>query len=315
MALFAASLPGLAWAALGHSINKAAVPVNYFARIGMLREYWWNPHLYLDPWWARTVAFTVYDVFGMFGLLACVWIWVTTRNRAKGSFESILMVLPAAVTIVVFNYHSASHGYYSLIWLPFTMIGAVELALKPLSSDTRRRSHPRMTAAVICMAIFSVAERHIGLVERVLAREPTAVRPLVKFPATAAPIEPRGTLSWSALAGLRNRASLVAYLGNSWSPLLELGMRGWVVEAPSADRGADGKRRHVPESVVRAEEWRQLSADWFRQRLARGMEAVLVERGGPLDTEEVLDWARTAGLRDAPRHPAGYILLFGPAAQ
>jgi hypothetical protein len=199
--------------------------------------------------------------------------------------------------------------------LPFTMIGAVELALKPLSGDTRRRSHPRMTAAVICLAIFSVAERHIGLVERVLAREPTAVRPLVKFPATAAPIEPRGTLSWSALEGLQNRASLVAYLGNSWSPLLELGMRGWVVEAPSADRGADGKRRHVPESVVRAEEWRQLSADWFRQRLARGMEAVLVERGGPLDTEEVLDWARTAGLRDAPRHPAGYILLFGPAAQ
>src|SRR5208283_3238626 len=121
-------------------------------------------------------------------------------------------------------------------------------------------------------------------------------------------IDAREILGRSALLGLRNRASFVAYLGNG-SSFGELGMRGWVVEAPPVDQSFSEKHEHVPASVLREKEWRQLSANWFSERLNRGMDAVLIERGGTLDTPEVLQWAKTAGLVDATEQPPGYILL------
>jgi len=306
--LLGAVVPGLAWAGLAHSINKTAVAVNESARVSMLREWWWNPRLYLQPWWVRNLGFTLYDVLGLFGLLACVWIGLTALRRAKASFESVMMFGPAVAMILAFNYHSASHAYYSLVWLPFTMIGAVELALKALPSDNRPLSRALIAGSVMCLAIFSISERHIGLVERMVAGNPGAVQPLFHLRPPAPAIDAREILGRSALLGLRNRASFVAYLGN-WSSLGELGMRGWVVEAPPVDQSLSEKHQHVPASVLREEEWRQLSANWFSERLNRGMDAVLIERGGTLDTPEVLQWAKTAGLVDATEQPPGYILL------
>ncbi len=312
--LFGAAVPGLAWAALATSINKAALPVNEFARGGMLREWWWNPSLYLQTWWFRDVAFRVYDTLGLLGLLACVWVAFAAPHRARDSFEFVMMFGPAVATILAFNYHSATHGYYCLVWLPFTMIGAVELALKVPKSDHPRFSRALITGSVICLAIFSITERQIGLVEKMLARTPDAADPLFHLRALSPAIDARAMLCRSALLGLKNRASFVAYLGYPDAPVAfsELGMRGWVVAAPPADpikRILAAKRRHVPASVLSEEEWRQLSVNWFRERLNRGMDAVLIESGGTLDTPQVLRWARTAGLHDATDQPPGYILL------
>jgi hypothetical protein len=107
----------------------------------------------------------------------------------------------------------------------------------------------------------------------------------------------------------RKRALFVAYLGYGLRPFLDLDMRGWVVEADSTARA---QRRHLPESIIRAGEQFQLNEHWFRERLDRGMDAVLIERGGAFDTVDVLQWARSAGLRDAEDHPAGHILLLAP---
>jgi hypothetical protein len=295
--LCAAALPGLAWAGLARPINIAALPVNYFARIGMLREYWWNPHLYFASWWARNLGFTLYDVLGLFGISTCLSIAWTARRQTK-LFDALLMFGPAAATILVFNYHASSHGYYALLWLPFTMVGAVELALKA-EPEVRR---PLIVAAAIAVAVIGIAERQAGLLEKSVAREPSAARPL--FHAGAPQSDPRDALSRSALFGIRDRR-FVGYLGASWLPFVELGFRGWVVDPPPAGN----RPSRLPESVQRAEEWRHLSERWFRDRLARGMDAVLIERGGAFDSPEVLLWARTAGLRDAREQPSGHILL------
>jgi hypothetical protein len=307
--LFVAAVPGLAWAALASSVNKNALSINEFARVGALRAWWWNPHIYLQPWWVRDVGYRVYDGLGLLGLVACVWIGFTTPLRAKASFEFIMMFGPAVAMILLFNYHSATHGYYCLVWLPFTMIGAVELALKTPRSENLRISRGLIASVVICLAIFGTAERQFGLVEKMASGNPGAADPLIHFRAPASVIDQRKILARSALLGLKNRASFVAYLGNDEGEFFELGMRGWLVGAPPADQGVADRKRHVPASVINAEEWRQLSVNWFSEHLNRGMDAVLIESGETLDTPEVLGWARTAGLDDANQHPPGYILL------
>jgi len=295
------TLPGLAWAAVGHSVNKAAVPVNYFARLANIREYWWNPRLYIDPWWPRSVLFSVYDALGLFGLFACAWAALT--GMRKRPFEAALLVLPAAITIVVFNYHSASHHYYTLIWLPFVIVAVAEVSLHRM----RTLDRGRVMVPVLVLAVAGIAERQAGLVERYVARQPDAAAPLfhARFEAPSA----GDAVSRAALADLKGqRVSFVGYLGNSWMPLLDLDMRGWVVEAPTNDQD-DQRHSRVPITVIRAEERFRLSADWFRDRLARGMGALLIERGGPFDKPEVIEWAREAGLRPASVQPPGHILL------
>ena len=163
--LFGATVPGLAWAALASSINKAALPVNEFARVGALREWWWNPSLYLQTWWIRDVGFRVYDTLGLLGLFACVWV-ALAAPIGQGIIEFVMMFGPAVAMILAFNYHSATHEYYCLSWLPFTMIGAVELALKAPRRDHPRFSRALITGSVICLAILSITERQMGLVER-----------------------------------------------------------------------------------------------------------------------------------------------------
>jgi hypothetical protein len=303
VALAAAALPGLAWAALGHTVNEAATPVNYFARLATIREYWWNPHLYLDPWWARSIVFTVYDALGLFGVAACIWTIVSARKR---SFELALMLLPAAMTILVFNYHSASHRYYTLIWLPFVLVAGVELALDRL----RRLDGVLLISAVVALAIAGLAERDAGAVERYIARQPEAAVPFFHPWSTATFPRRDDALSRAALTNLKAEGvTFVGYLGNQWLPLLDLHLRGWAVDAPSPDPRENQRRSRVPVSVVRAEERFRLSADWFRDRLARGMDALLIERGGPFDNPEVLGWARTAGLQPAGVQPPGHMLL------
>jgi hypothetical protein len=308
VALAGAMLPGFAWAVLSRSINQQAASVNEFARVGLLPGYWWNPRLYLDPWWARSLAFTLYDVLGAFGLLACIWLWLTAKD--KGSLQSLLMILPAAATILAFNYHSASHRYYTLIWLPFTLTGAVELATERLRATDRRRSYAVILVAAAGLAIFSVAERQAGLAERFVARQADAAQPFFHGSGAASQRTPHDETRRLALSELKSkRALFVAYLGNGLRPFLDLDMRGWVVEADSTARA---QRRHLPESIIRAGEQFQLSEHWFRERLARGMDAALIERAGAFDTVDVLQWARSAGLRDATNHPAGHILLLAP---
>jgi hypothetical protein len=210
--------------------------------------------------------------------------------------------------VLAFNFHSATHEYYHLIWLPFAMVGAVELALKALPSDGRPLCRPAVIVGVICLAILSIGERDIGFVER-MAGNPAVVRPLIHL--GAPPIDARDIQARSALLGLRDRTSFVAYLGNSgWNAFTELGMRGWVVTAPpAAGRFAERQIQKIPASVLRQLPWRQLSSNWFRERLSRGTDAVLIERGGTWDTPEVLGWARAAGLCDGTAQPPGFILL------
>ena len=100
--LCGSAIPGVAWAGLARPINLAALPVNFFARIGVIRDYWWNPRLYAEPWWARNVGFTLYDVLGPLGLTACIWIAWTARRQIR-LFETLLMVGPAAATILAFQ--------------------------------------------------------------------------------------------------------------------------------------------------------------------------------------------------------------------
>jgi hypothetical protein len=112
----------------------------------------------------------------------------------------------------------------------------------------------------------------------------------------------------AALLDVSRRASRIAYLGSSGAAFLQSGIRGWAVEAPDSDPRL-APHRHLPESVVQEDEWRKLSPDWFRDRLARGLDAVLIERGGPLDRRDVVGWGIAAGLSVSPEPPAGYILL------
>ncbi len=299
IALVGATVPGVVWAAMARSINEASLPVNVFARVGVLREYWWNPHLYFDPWWYRTLAFTLYDVLGMVGIVG-IWMLATGRRHRDVRFEMVVLFAPAVATVLAFPYHSATHGYYALTWLPFSLVAGIELA-----ANERRASAAAM-AGFATLLVLGVAERQMGFVERVVARRPEAVAPVIHFH----PAEPEGRdlLARSALLDVTKRASRIAYLGSSGTTFLQSGIRGWVVEAPDVDARL-APRRHLPESVVREEEWRKLSADWFRDRVARGLDAALIERGGPLDRPDVLGWARSAGLYDPPTQPPGYILL------
>jgi hypothetical protein len=300
IALMLASLPGLVWAAMARSVNEASLPVNVFARIGILREYWWNPHLYADPWWYRTLAFTLYDVLGALGL-ACVCIAASGRRGGNVRFEFAALFGPAVATILAFPYHSATHGYYSLTWLAFTLIGSMEVAAKTL-----RVSAAWTVAFAIGLGGLGLVERQAGLVERIIARNPDAVVRLIDFKRDNP--DSRELLARSALLEVTKRASRIAYLGSSGAPFLQSGIRGWVVEAPDPDARL-APHRHLPESVAREDEWRKLSAGWFRDRVARGLDAALIERGGPLDRADVLLWGRAAGLEDAADPPAGYILL------
>jgi hypothetical protein len=194
------------------------------------------------------------------------------------------------------------------------MIGAVELALKITRSDHPRFSHALLTGLFICLAILSISERQLGLVEKKLAGNSSAADPPVHFRAPSPASDARAVLCRTALLGLKNRATFVAYLGYPEAPIAfsELGMRGWVVAAPPTDpveRILETKRLHMPASVLNEQEWRRLSANWFSDLMNRGMDALLIESGGTLDTPQILSWARTAGLRDATEHPPGYILL------
>jgi hypothetical protein len=304
LALVLAALPGVVWAAAASIINKGALPVNYFARIAAIPEYWWNPRLYYDPWWARNLGFTIYDVLGPLGLAACLWIVVTARRRHGCAFETILMIGPSALTILLFNYHAASHAYYSLVWLPFTMTGAVELALRTPAPGWSRTA---VAGCIACLGLLGIAERQFGAVERFLARQPEAVKPILDFETPQA--NARDESARHAIVETAKRATLVAYLGGATSPFLESGIRGWAVEAPSEDQAMVERRKHLPESVLRQEDWRQLDEAWFRDRIRRGLGAVLVERGGTLDNPKVLGWAQDAGLREAGDPPGGHRLL------
>ena len=309
--LCAASIPGLAWAALAHSVNKAALPVNEMARFGALREWWWNPGLYDQLWWYRNLSFTIYDTLGLFGIVAWVWIVFSVPRRALASFEFVLMVGPAIAMFAAFNFHSATHPYYSLEWLPFTMVGAVELAMKIPERENSRFYHAFITSSMICLAIFTVAERQMGLVERKIARNADAVQPLFHRSTHAPQTDPRDELERAALRGLKNRVSFVAYIGSPGAEIAfsELGMRGWVVVMPAVDPDLNPKMRHIPASVLREAEWRRISVNWFREHLNRGMGAVLIETAGTPNTPEIVQWAETAGLHDVPEDTPGYILL------
>ena len=197
--------------------------------------------------------------------------------------------------------------HYFPIWLPFAMIGAFELALKALPSDGRPLSRAAVIVGVMCLATLSVGGRDIGLVERV-AGNPAAVRPLIHLGTPT--MEARAIRARSALLVLKDKTSFVVYLGSSgWNVFTESGMRGWVVKAPEDRQFYETHIPHIPASVLRQLEWRQLSAAWLRQRVNRGMDAVLVQRGGPWDTLDLLQWAGTARLRDATEQPPEYILL------
>jgi len=302
-----ASIPGLAWAALAHSVNKAALPVNEMARVGMLRDWWWNPILYRQPWWYRDLSFMTYNTLGLFGIVACTWIVLSIRRRDWSSFESLMMVGPPLITFAAFNYHSATHSYYSLVWLPFTMVGAVELGMKIPRRPMPRLSHSLIAGSMICLAIFTIAERQMGLVERTIAGKAEAVRPLFHWSKQWPKIDARDELERAALLGVKNRASFVAYIGTppgAEIAFCQLGMRGWVVGIPVVDLTP-----HVPLSVIREEEWRRISVEWFRERLNRGMSAVLIEAAGTPNSPEVVQWAEAAGLHEVPEDTPGYILL------
>jgi hypothetical protein len=310
--LCAASIPGIAWAALAHSVNKAAQPVDEMARVGMLREWWWNPRLYDQFWWYRNLSFTIYNTLGLFGIMACIWIVFSVPRRALTSFEFILMIGPAVAMFAAFNYHSATHAYYSLIWLPCTMAGAVELALKIPKRENLRFSHAFITGSMICLAIFTIAERQMGLVERTIARNADAAQPLFHRSKLGPETDPRDLLEHAALLGVKNRASFVAYFGtppDAEIAFSELGIRGWVVRIPAVDPNLTPQAPHVPASVAREAEWRRVNANWFIERLNRGMDSVLIETAGTPNTAEVVQWAEDAGLHDVPEDTPGYILL------
>ena len=282
IALMGASLPGLVWAAMARSINEASLPVNVFARVGNLREYWWNPHLYFDPWWYRTLAFTLYDVLGLLGLV-CVCLAMTGRRGLNVRFERAVLFAPAAATIVAFPYHSATHGYYSLTWLAFTVIASMELAAK-----TRRLSAAWTVGFAIALGVLGLMERQIGVVERMIAQNPDAVVPLVHL--HRPPPDRREQQAHAALLDWTKRASLIAYLGSSGAPFLQSGIRGWIGRGP----GFGPQTRAAPASA--------------RVRCSgRGMaetERRLVSRSSRTRVGRCLDRARrTAG--SARRSPVG----------
>jgi hypothetical protein len=213
---------------------------------------------------------------------------------------------------VAFNFHSATHGYYSLVWLPFTMIGAVEMALKIPKRENPRISHALFTGAIICLAILTIAERQIGLVERRVARNADAAEPLFHRWTETPETNPRDVLERAALLGVKNRASFVAYIGSppgAEIAFTELGMRGWVVGIPEVDPSLTPQRSHIPASVAREDEWRRVSENWFRERANRGMDAVLIEVAGTPNTPEIVQRAEAGGLHVAPEDTPGYILL------
>jgi hypothetical protein len=125
LALALATLPGLAWTVLCVKINPAAAPVNEWARQVSVVSFW-NPSLYLDPWWFRNMLFLHYDTLGLVGLSAIALV-VTTALRNRQIFELTIFLLPMTMMALVFNYHSASHGYYHLVWLPLSLIAGLNV--------------------------------------------------------------------------------------------------------------------------------------------------------------------------------------------
>jgi hypothetical protein len=261
------------------------------ARVFYHRDFWWNPSLYLSPWWFRNLGFLIFDSFG-FLWLTFIPILVVFGVRKRLWFELMVFLGPLAVCLMAFNYHSASHGYYHLCWLPFFLVGGVHIAVEA-SSDFR---HARFfTFAAIAIAVLSplaVLERNYGAVER-LTNKSDALNPFLS-------LQPRNTSlrEVSALAALTKAATdngPVAYFGNfGLYPFLDLNLRGWLVEGPSTS--AEEGRMRIPRSVMGEFEWRKVNAEWFRARLRRGLSVVVVDVNSTWDLDKLTGWCSDAGF-------------------
>lgn len=303
-ALSVALLPGVVWAILAQVQNRLAAPVNEMARVSSLWQYWWNPQLYVNPWWFRNLAYMLYDSLGIFGLGAML-VAVVVAVRRKWTFEWLVVAGAATVFVLIFNYHSASHGYYHLVWLPLALVGTVEIAIKAgVSVKGVWSSSTALVVIVGLLAPLGVGERAFGLLERA-----AGYQSIVSSLWNAAPgvADRRLNSAMTALAKTTEEDTLVAYMGDSGAiAFTEMGRRGWVVPGPISAE-AERKRR-VPESVLRQAEWRQVGPSWFRDRTSRGMTVVLIEQDSTWDIRSLQRWAEEAGFRNRDII-AGHIVL------
>jgi len=314
LAMLGGAIPGVLWAAIASVVNRSAVSVNEFARLGATRDWWWNPHLYQQLWWYRNITFTLYDTLGLFGVAFLIWIALSSRRRKNAQFEYILLLGPVVATFIVFNYHSATHPYYALIWLPFTMLGSVELALKTTRpAFNLRPAWPALLGVLACLAALNLVERQLAVLERVVGKPTNGPR---IFSSHAKHEETSQTrLAHAALLSIKDKAQFIAYLGDDRDSFLDVGARGWFVLAPAPT--VDSKLHvtpsviHVTPTVIKEEEWRRIDVKWFDERINRGLGAVLIELNGSLDNPEILKSAKAAGLREEESHPPkGYRLLW-----
>lgn len=281
-----ATIPGIAWALLAARINPDARPVNQFARLAALPEYWWNPRLYADPWWYRNLVFLHYDTLGLLGMTAIgVAVWIAFRRRLM--FELILLSIPPIILLLVFNFHSASHGYYHLIWLPFSILVAMEVFAQQVKAERTAA----VVAVVIGLALLGVAERAHGSVER-LTGHAEANHPL--FPARTLSNDARIEREFRALNQEFNQEhAYLAYFGDKTSSFLDSGLRGWIIASPNL---ASAKSQRLLESVVAQQEWRRVNKDWLQDRVRRGMRLIVVERSSKWNTPQFLDMVAGCGF-------------------
>ncbi|HWQ54375.1 MAG TPA: hypothetical protein VN442_11870 [Bryobacteraceae bacterium] len=276
-----AALPGLAWAVLATRINPGAASVNHFARLVGIREYWWNPALYLDPWWYRNLAFLLYDTLGVLGITA-ITLATATALKNRQVTEAALLVIPGLAMSLAFNYHTASHGYYHLVWLPLSLVTAIEV----LAAKWRRAVLAPRIFLIAGLALVGVAERVYGLVERI-SGHPEAARQWLATSTVPGDQELR--------AGIRKLAAaesngFVAYFGDADVKFHELGIRGWIVHSPNPPN------RHLPARVIAAEEWRRVGPEWVQDRIRRGLTTLLVEQRSQWNNASFLETLARCGL-------------------
>lgn len=277
-----AALPGLAWTVLGARINPGAASVNEFARLAGIRDYWWNPALYVDPWWYRNLAFLHYDTLGVLGI-AGIALAAVTAVKQRMTTEAALLVLPGLAMSLAFNYHSASHSYYHLAWLPLSLMAGMEI----MAARWRKAAVEPRILLVVGLALVGIAERAYGLVERVSGNQ-EAVRGLL--------VHRRSPPDDTELrVGIRRLAAVepngfVAYFGDADVKFHELGVRGWIVHSPNPPN------RHLPARVIAAEEWRRVGPDWFQDRIRRGLTTLLLERRSPWNNAYFVETLAHCGL-------------------
>jgi hypothetical protein len=281
--------------------------VNEFARVFAIREYWWNPRLYITLWWPRGLAWMLFDVLGAFGA-AATGVLLTVAVCRRWWFEAVVVAGPALALIIVFNYHSASHAYYHLLWLPLAVVALCEIALAWNSGALIR---PAVLAAVSGFMVFGAVERAYGLLERTTGHS-SAVAPFLAEP----PPKPsaRAQQATMVLSRFKDSNQFIAYLGDSGgSAFSTLGLRGWIVSGPMTAEAA--AHTHLPPSVLEVLEARRVGPAWFRERLGRGMAAAVIEQQSTWDVPVVLSWAREAGLEVSDTSYGHVLLVPRPAHQ